>query len=87
MTTVSHFPDLFKGESWRKAYQTGFDEAMKACGDCRKCYGKGYATVSEHASGSDEWTGKKYDWKLNPISPCSCDRGKQIKQIMLCPCK
>ncbi len=54
----------------------------KAFGGCTQCYGKGYATVSEHVGGTDEWTHENFNWKLNPIRPCECDRGKQIAKIL-----
>lgn len=51
-------------------------ETVKAFGGCKKCYGKGYSTTKVQA-------GHRYSfWELNPINPCSCDRGKQIKALL-----
>lgn len=119
--------DIKKGESWRKGYQAGVEEARnkmkeftqkwrerfdeefdffecaalngleikdfisqvekeahtkgvveteKAFGGCKLCYGKGYATQKVQARR------RSYKWELNPIKPCSCERGKQIKEIL-----
>jgi len=62
------------------------DEA-KAYGGCTKCYGKGYATVSDRWLGHDTDTdvgspggyvsgGEDFAMKF-----CSCDRGKQLERL------
>jgi len=46
----------------------------KAYGGCTDCYGKGYATHDEYASGG----GMK--WHVGgPVKYCTCERGKQLK--------
>lgn len=62
------------------------DETAKAYGGCTKCYGKGYATVIEYASGFDTDTdigspGGKVSYRKPPIRYCTCDRGKQLERI------
>ena len=51
-------------------------EIEKAFGGCKECYGKGYATVKVQAG----HRGKI--WELDPIRPCDCDRGKQIRSLL-----
>lgn len=51
-------------------------ESAKAYGGCTKCYGKGYATQLEFASGRHVHYQQPY------YLPCSCDRGKQIAEMM-----
>lgn len=58
-------------------------EAEKAYGGCRKCYGKGYSTVIEYASGfdTDQDIGSnrgKIKYQKPIIRYCTCDRGKQL---------
>ena len=50
------------------------EQIHKAYGNCRKCYGKGYATKQEFVSGG----GKK--WKTSDIKYCECSRGEQLRQ-------
>lgn len=69
-----------------QAEARGRAETAKAYGGCTKCYGKGYATVNEYASGhaTDGDIGGlegRFKWKLDNIKPCSCDRGKQVKAL------
>lgn len=52
------------------------DELKKAYGGCTDCYGKGYATTKVQAGH------RRATWELDPIRPCTCDRGKQIKRLM-----
>lgn len=65
--------EVKKGESWRKGYQAGFAEAMKACGNCVKCYGKGYGTQTMYATGGGITT------KQPIIVFCDCERAKQLR--------
>jgi hypothetical protein len=48
----------------------------KAYGGCRKCYGKGYATQLEFA------TGRGIVTQLPYYLPCSCHRGTQFANAM-----
>ncbi len=71
--------EIKKGESWRIGYQKGYDETMKACGDCKNCYGKGYATVLEHASGSGDFFEEEICVEMPRMRFCTCERGKALK--------
>jgi len=62
--------------------QVAIDEIIayfkKAFGGCVKCYGKGYGTTTNQYSegdGTRKWTEQEMDF-------CSCDRGKQLKQLV-----
>lgn len=62
-------------------------ETEKAYGNCRNCYGKGYATVVEYASGYDTdqdigSSGGRVHFQQSPIKFCTCDRGKQLRRYM-----
>lgn len=48
-------------------------ELDKAYGGCHNCYGKGYATGNEFASGR----GAK--WRVSNMRYCTCERGKQLQ--------
>lgn len=61
---------------WIDKLHTQRREIEKAFGDCKECYGKGYATTKVQAG----YRGKI--WELDPIRPCSCDRGKQINKLL-----
>lgn len=59
----------------------------KAYGGCRLCYGKGYATVIEYASGFDTdedigSPGGKVFFRQSPMRYCKCGRGKQLAALM-----
>ena len=60
-------------------------ETERAFGDCKKCYGKGYSTQLENWSGHGECDigqGDVHVFESAPYYlPCSCDRGKQIKEF------
>ena len=58
-------------------------EMLKACGGCKKCYGKGYGTQTRFARGSDDWNGTEYEWKLPTIVFCKCARGKQLEHVFV----
>lgn len=58
-------------------------EIEKAFGGCRNCWGKGFATVKAQAQSFEDFGGEKTEiFELDPIRPCSCDRGKQIKEML-----
>jgi hypothetical protein len=56
-------------------------ETEKAYGGCRKCYGKGYATVRK----GEETMNRHYKYLNipvhNQVNFCSCDRGKQLYDV------
>lgn len=71
-------------ESQLQAYKASVE---KAYGGCHNCYGKGYATVIEYASGWDTdqdigSPGGKVHFRQNPIRYCKCDRGRQLEKLM-----
>lgn len=61
--------------------------AEKSYGGCHKCYGKGYATTIDYTSGygTDGDIGG-YEglirFKNDVMRFCTCDRGKQLKQLI-----
>lgn len=56
-------------------------ETEKAYGGCRKCYGKGYATVRK----GEETMNRHYKYLNTPVRNqvnfCSCNRGKQLYEV------
>lgn len=59
------------------------DKTVKAFGGCDKCFGKGYGTKTEFASSGVGWRNEKpKSWRLNPLVPCTCPRGKQLKKLL-----
>lgn len=63
---------------------TRTNELEKAFGGCKKCYGKGYSTVRYGYKISADFEGQKdhiIPDKTN-INYCSCDRGKQLEQVV-----
>lgn len=64
-------------------FDLAIKQTEKAFGGCKNCYGKGYSTTKQYATShkdfGDEKTGT---WELDPIHPCSCDRGKQIVELI-----
>jgi hypothetical protein len=60
-----------------QAIQQEIDRAEKAFGGCKKCYGKGYATVRK----GNTYHGKTYDLKTHLIF-CTCERGKQLEELL-----
>ncbi len=56
----------------------------KAFGGCTKCYGKGYATTIQWASGKGESHMGQGDvevsYKLPEMRFCSCERGKELQR-------
>lgn len=55
-----------KGE--QAAYEDGFEKGVRACGGCKKCWGKGYSTN----------TGRHGEAYVS--SWCACMRGKQAQK-------
>lgn len=65
-----------------KALKNIEEKTAKAFGGCTKCYGKGYFTVKRQAESFEDFGGEKTGiWELDPIKPCSCNRGKQIVEM------
>lgn len=56
--------------------QKAREETEKAYGGCHYCYGKGYGT--QIAS----WVGRGYYKKLPTMKFCTCERGKQLEQLL-----
>lgn len=55
-----------------------------AFGGCKKCYGKGYSTQLKQLHYSADFIGDKdYKEDVSPVVPCSCERGKGIKEIAI----
>src|SRR5574343_186000 len=59
-------------------------QTEKAFGGCLNCYGKGYHTTIEYASGHGEWDMGQGDIKIHYQLPemrfCNCDRGIELKK-------
>ena len=69
--------DKYGIEDWLKqALLEVQKETARAFGGCTKCYGKGYATTEYFE------TSRYHKKAMNPVQPCSCDRGKQIAKII-----
>jgi hypothetical protein len=93
MSNINHphvadeFDKTFASRRWANDTRKAFlhfvykmvDHYSAAFGGCTDCYGKGYATVREVASGHDEYTGQEYNEQLPLIRFCKCDRGMQLK--------
>jgi hypothetical protein len=67
--------------------QAIISQEAKAYGGCRLCYGKGYATVVEYASGYDTdqdigSPGGKVHFRQPSIRYCRCGRGKQLEAVV-----
>ncbi len=58
-------------------YKKGFDDAMKSCGGCGLCYGKGYSSTIRgyHVKG------ETVPLLVPQISFCGCSRGDQLRSI------
>ena len=52
------------------------EETEKAYGGCHYCYGKGYGTQTA------SWVGRGYYKKLPTMKFCTCERGKQLEQLL-----
>jgi len=68
---------------WIAKLTQAIEETQKAFGGCMKCYGKGYSTQMVQEIGAEDFGNDGYvkDPEM-VINPCSCDRGKQIKDIL-----
>lgn len=67
--------------------QKAVEETAKAYGGCTNCYGKGYSTVIQYATGYDTDTdigspGGKIHFRQDPIKLCACERGEQLKRVL-----
>lgn len=51
-------------------------ETEKAYGGCHYCYGKGYGTQTA------AWVGRGYYKKVPTMKFCTCERGKQLEQLL-----
>lgn len=59
------------------------EKTAKAFGGCTKCYGKGYSTQMEWASGRGDFIGDPdVEKSLDLFKPCECDRGNQFAKII-----
>lgn len=52
------------------------EETEKAYGGCHYCYGKGYGTQTA------SWVGRGYYKKLPTMKFCTCERGKQLEELL-----
>lgn len=61
-----------------------FEKIKKAFGGCEKCYGKGYSTYRYGIIGIPDFEGDKgfKDPIKTNIVYCTCDRGKQLKELI-----
>lgn len=63
-------------------YFSGFAEAMKACGNCKNCYGKGYSTVMRGEESGYTDFGKHEKIVVRGahrvIVFCKCSRGHSL---------
>lgn len=70
----------------RQALTTISQKTKKAYGNCDLCFGKGYSTQLENYSGRGESDigqgGIEVRGQTPYYLPCSCDRGKQIKEMI-----
>ena len=66
-----------------EAQKAGEERMAKAFGNCRKCYGKGYATYRHGYRAEADMLGSEE--QEDPFETrmifCTCDRGKQLKQL------
>lgn len=82
-----NFTKLFKQlqkDLIRKLIRTEKLKVEKAYGGCHKCYGKGYATYRYGYITSPDFIGDKayVDPMQTHMNFCSCDRGKQLKELV-----
>ena len=58
------------------------EEIEKAYGGCHKCYGKGYATVSDGTIGYEDFGGEGFKTPITTkMKFCTCERGKQLAEL------
>ena len=58
-----------------EAKEQGAMETLKAFGGCTKCYGKGYGTQTLN------YSSRRHREQAPTMVFCTCDRGKQLKQL------
>lgn len=87
--------EIKKGESWRRGYQSGYKEGIihgakdataeiiKACGGCKKCWGKGYGTQIIFTRSTPDFEGAEGEviTRQPSIVFCKCARAKTLKEI------
>lgn len=81
--------EVKKGENWRRGYQVGVKEGfdlgaksmLRACGGCKKCFGKGYGTSLRFAEGREDFGSRMMRLKLPQMVFCRCSRGKQLMEL------
>lgn len=62
---------------------TSAKELEKAYGNCRNCFGKGYATVQYGLEGHEDFGGDGFRTPAEThMKLCSCERGKQLGQLI-----
>jgi len=65
----------------RQKQEEMVEETEKAFGGCKKCYGKGYSTVTDSTTYHADFIGDKtYSVPNNPMRFCDCERGKQLQK-------
>lgn len=57
-------------------------EQAKAYGGCELCFGKGYFTEKTSITAYADFSGTDKKTELMRYNPCSCDRGKQFRQVI-----
>ncbi len=61
-----------KSPAYKLGHKEGYLEAMKACGNCHHCFGKGYSTqMVAHGSNGNRLQ----------VNLCVCPRAKQLEKI------
>lgn len=74
--------------SWLKSSLSTFEQAVReetarAYGGCEFCFGKGYATYRYGISGAEDFDGEGFQTPItNHMQYCSCDRGRQLKELV-----
>lgn len=83
---VKSFPVDATAGTLIKMLEYARNETAKAYGGCKKCYGKGYSTVSfGHTKAEADFIGEKQRIIKSggvKITFCSCSRGKQLEELM-----
>ena len=78
--------NVFEGrfsQALTSSYEQGVKDTEKAYGGCRKCYGKGYATVKDYTTQYADFHGDSTVTRPNPLMRyCSCERGQQLQEIL-----
>lgn len=73
---------------WLKESLSTFEQAVReetarAYGGCEFCFGKGYATYRYGISGAEDFDGEGFQTPItNHMQYCSCDRGRQLKELV-----